>query len=358
MNILVVNVILISLYAIIFLFFLKKKKLFIFFTTLNLIIINGLRDSSIGIDTIRYERNFYNAAAETMLDLANRRSEFGYNLLTKVAVETFGNFNLWLLIVAIFMFVTFGWFVYKYSKNAYISFLVFLALGFYGHTFNITRQLMAVMIVLLSYPFLLNRKLFKFSGTVFIASLFHSSALVFLLAYIIDAIKIKRIHLYWLIPLILVFYKYRLFIANYIMTVSRPGYLGHYVVSGSTGGITFGIIVLLVVNFIFNSPFKNPNRENVVLTKLVIVALFIQILSSYAYAFTRANLYFLIYLTLYIPQVITGLSEALVAKSMKDNNFILSIINLTVIVFLMVYYNIIINIDGPGILPYRFFWKT
>lgn len=359
MNILEINVIVITLYAIIFLYLLKeKKKIFFILTTINLVIINGLRDSSIGVDTIRYEKNFYTAATESIAELADRRSEFGYNFLSKIAVEIFGSFNIWLLIIAIFLFAAFGWFLYKYSKNVYISYLVFLALGFYGHTFNITRQLIAVMIVLFSYPHLLKRNFLKFSGIVLVASLFHTSALVFFPAYFICSIKLKRSYLYWMVPSFLLLYRYRLLLANYIMSVTRPEYLGRYDISGSIGGLALGIAMLLIVNFIFNSPFKNRSRENVVLTKLMMIGLFVQILSSYAYAFTRANLYYLIYLTLYIPYVLTEFPKVLANKIDKNKAHIITIINATAIIFLLAYYYIIIHSDGPGILPYKFFWQA
>src|SRR5699024_3848226 len=99
MNVLIVNYLLINVYAFIFLYLFKSvkgKKLFISITTIQLIILNGLRDKTVGTDTLRYEKRFIEAQSATSFPKLS--GEPAYDILQRIVLFYTKNFNFWLFV--------------------------------------------------------------------------------------------------------------------------------------------------------------------------------------------------------------------------------------------------------------------
>lgn len=103
---------------------------------------------------------------------------FSY-LYRSIVREFTDNYHIYFLIPALLSNVVIIKFYKRYSINLPFSVLVFYSLGTYVMYIAALKQSMAVVILLLSIPYLLEKKYIKFYALVFIAVLFHTHAFMF-----------------------------------------------------------------------------------------------------------------------------------------------------------------------------------
>lgn len=116
----------------------------------------------------------------------------------------------WMAMISLFFGVAAAWFIYCNSAKPVLSLLLLMTLEYFRFTLTGLRQTTAMAVILMfSYQFILDRKPIKFILSVLVASLLHSSALLFLPAYWIASWKMgwRQLALvggvgivYWLFP--------------------------------------------------------------------------------------------------------------------------------------------------------------
>ena len=74
--------------------------------------------------------------------------------------------------------------IYKYSNSVWMSVFLFYSLGYFGASMNTIRQCIAMTIIFLAYHFILENKIKLFLISVILATTFHKTAIVFLVASI------------------------------------------------------------------------------------------------------------------------------------------------------------------------------
>ena len=180
---------------------LEKEACFKFILFLIVLIV-GLRASSVGPDTAGYMRDFTNFGRLPFIDCLNMASrfEYGFQILIWAVYRLIPNATVFLLICAAFSF----WCVYKWIISncnnhlfaLYIFFCVYI-------TFYMTglRQCLAMSVLLLSYKYLRELSLIKFVLLVLLAGQFHSIAYFFIFAYPLILIK-KHVRLVQIVLLI------------------------------------------------------------------------------------------------------------------------------------------------------------
>lgn len=101
----------------------------------------------------------------------------------------------WLFVFTHFLIL---YFVYKHIKkvspNVVLSVSLIVLTGFFNTSLNIMRQSIAIAIFLYAITFIHERKLLKYAIAITIASLFHTSALIFFILYFlgVEKFSIKR----------------------------------------------------------------------------------------------------------------------------------------------------------------------
>ena len=99
--------------------------------------------------------------------------------------------------------------VYRNSTQLFMAGMLFVFLGCWHGAFNGVRQYLAAAIIFAAYPFLRNRQFWKWTLFVFIAFLFHKSAVVMIVPYFFAHRKIDWKNILFVIACsILVFYSY------------------------------------------------------------------------------------------------------------------------------------------------------
>lgn len=165
----------------------KSAPLFLLLSFLILFLLSGFR-VDVGIDYPNYIRIFW----EYIDWHQAAHLEPGFRLIFSIIESTTMNPQ---HIFVISSFITLGgifWSIKKHSVSPALSVFLFCTMGFLSHSFNLTRQFIAISIVLVSIRYLLNKQVIKYVVTVFIASLFHQTALLMVPAYLLLNHKFTR----------------------------------------------------------------------------------------------------------------------------------------------------------------------
>lgn len=150
----------------------------------------GIRNYTVGTDSINYVDSFrYNLSIYNFS--FNENVEYGYQLLTYALLNITHNY-FWLFFVSSLIVVgSYLIVIRKVSVNYTLSVFIFITLGTYTFYFNGLRQGIAMALAALATPFLISKQIIPFSLIVFLASFFHTSALVLLPVYMLLHINIK-----------------------------------------------------------------------------------------------------------------------------------------------------------------------
>lgn len=155
-----------------------------------LVLFSSMRSYVVGLDTGGYTADF-----RDQLDVSyfNFRSdvEYGFQFLHYIILKFTKNYFWLFFISSIIVLYPYLNFFKKNSKDYFLSVFIFITFGFYSFYFNGLRQGIAMAIVVLATPFLIDKKFFKFSLIVLFASLFHKSALVMILFYFIVNLRLR-----------------------------------------------------------------------------------------------------------------------------------------------------------------------
>ena len=332
----------------------KAKARLIYCVSIGIILflIIGMRDISLGIlDTqgiyVPAFLNIIHMDMNSVISVYNK--DVVFYVLTKIFTYICTNENIWLMLVSAPLIYAVTKIIYKYSKIPSLSFIVFLALNYYGMNFTLLRHSIALAFVLLSYPYLKERKLIKFLIYILIASCFHQTALAFILAYPLINIKFnyKQIIALFIVLLISIFAKNVIF--DLIFDVLKSDRFQSYADRGVTIDLMMFYIntVVLLFSYIFyRFKTKEQNKEiDILLNLSTISSAFLSLTPIIGEAY-RIAMFFGIYNILLLPNVLA------LEKNMKYKY----IIYLPVYGFLIIYF-LFFSLDNAMIVPYKFFWQ-
>lgn len=156
---------------------LQKSALFLIF--LILLVPAVLRQET-GNDYLRYVEFFHLASIDAYVP-----TEAGFNWLVKLLYGLCGYEN-YLLVFAVYAFLTIFLMltaIRQQAENFCFSFFLFMMFGYYFQSFNTMRYYFALSLCMVAMTFLLRKRYAGFVALVFLASLFHKTALVTLLFY-------------------------------------------------------------------------------------------------------------------------------------------------------------------------------
>ena len=231
-----------------------KNRIFCFFASLNWILISGLRSLSVGDDTKAYKEQFTSIKFQTWDSLfeAFKQKYFhngdgkdiGYGLLEKTFQLMSTNYQLWLFAIAALFFVAFGFFVYKYSENPYLSYILFSTLFYSFFAITGLRQTIATaVVVFIGIELIKQKKFVPFFILIILMSTVHASVLCFLPFYWLSRIKINKVTLvvYWFAIIFSFVFRNQLF--SFLKNVAGYEQYSEYEGAGAT---TFTLMLLLI----------------------------------------------------------------------------------------------------------------
>ena len=336
----------------------KDKKIIVYLTMPILCSIAAFRNYNIGNDTFEYMRIFETIKNSDNIFLMTDRYEIGYLLLNKIVSFVFSNSVSILFVTSIIIYIGFSIFIMKYSENPGFSIILFILMGYFAQSLNLIRFQIACVILLWAFDKILNKKIISFLLLVFIAFLFHKTAIIFLLALPLRYMKLnlKNLSIIGFVTIIIYFlfdlvFNFLVNLFNYYNNYSGTSYFDGDVRLASILYLLITISILLFAYFIRNNNsiyFEKSKFEDYMILLLYVGAC-ILLLSFKFNLLDRVSDYFRIYSIILIPNLIKYVTS-------KDRRMIYS---LSIIVLFVIYFSFI-HLARPewnNIYPYETWLK-
>lgn len=345
-------------------YFLKNnKKKFCIVTGVILWGLLAFRNISMGLNDTE---NVYYPFFRKILDMSfgdifeyRFMSDKGFYILMKIISIFTNNYQICIAILAIpfVFFIMYG--IYKYSEDPLLSTVIFVSL-YYAYSFFLLRQVIAMGIMFYSYKYIKERNVVKFICANIIASIFHNTSLIFLIAYpICNYVKYGYKNYF---AIIICYIIGKNIFGILIQVISNISILDRYMYSISNGyyatqkdfsvwGLIITVLILITSAFFYKKGEANgdENKDNNQ-DKSLNVLLNLSTLGSIMYCFTsaisefyRISLYFSIFNILLLPNAL---------KECKDRKEINIIKKILIILFLGYFFTR--TIFNTGIYPYTF----
>ena len=240
-----------------------------------------------------------NGSDETEHEGHNRN--IGLPWLMKIVYTwTDGDYQSLIVVISAFVMIAFAHFVRRYSPSPIQSILYYFGLIFFTFNISALKQSIAMAFILFAFDAIHDRRLSRFLLTMFIASLFHVPALVFLPAYWIGNMKLGRTYLFFLMALFVVTYYFRDNLVDW-MTDNYDT----YITDNGLRFLTNKVIVMLVI-VVAALVIRPPSTEDTLYCSLLMfigVAAVIQTFSNYNNTFERLADYYFQFAVVFIPMV-------------------------------------------------------
>ena len=158
----------------------KDRKPVFVISLFLLWILASFRTEIVGNDTGEYIRIFKESG--NMLADGSTRFEFGYVYFNYLVSQITTQPRFFFIVTNIFIFFTYGHFMWKYSQRPKLTLVLFFLIVF-GSIVNILRQIIAICILLYSIEALLENKKIRFVFLVLLATFFHTTAILFFVVF-------------------------------------------------------------------------------------------------------------------------------------------------------------------------------
>lgn len=341
-----------------------KRKYYIIIMAILHTFVCGFRYQHLTGDLEAYH-NLYNTlpnfgwfSAEVIQE--GRNTGF-YVFMKLCAMVTNGNYQIFLLVVAIIIEVSVALLIYKYSPRPWLSYLVWNCVGFYTFGFSAVKQSLSMAFIVLAMICIFESKALRFSICVLIAGFIHAPAFAFLPAYWLAKQRINM----WMVGIYIaaagVIFAFRdqiaIFVSEYYYEESSMEILQF----GTEGlGGRFYMIVLVLICGAFLKGFREKEFES--LFHIIVISAIFQMFSVYNNVFTRFADYYFQFSILFIPLIFyPGLHQERVNISymeakllFNERSITLLVIVLTII--LLFYYQYACLGTNANYLNYRFMW--
>jgi transmembrane protein EpsG len=289
----------------------KPNKIFMFGALVCLVLISGLRGSSIG-DTGAYKHSYI--INNFTWDYVVSQKDIGFGILQMILKHFSNNPQLMLFITALItnMLVMVG--LYKYSRMIDLSIFVYITSGFFITSMNGIRQSLAAAIVFAATKFLIEGKFFKYSLVVLLASSFHQTALILLPVYFIVRRKAwTKTTLFLILITILIVIGFNQFSTILFSAIQDTQYGGYK--DFSEGGANIIRVAVegapLILAFLGREKLRKIMPHSDYIINLALISLIFMIISTQNWIFARFSLYLSLYQFILIGWVV---------KLFKDSN--------------------------------------
>lgn len=324
-------------------------RIFLILPFVQIYLMLSLKNITVGTDTISYLSGFNLTLYTRWQDIFNfniqglvYNFERGFIALSKFITLFTDDFTVYSFIIYAIMIIPLYIFIKKHSVMPFLSIILFINLGFLNFYFSGMRQAIAFSIVLLSYDYIIKRKILKFLLIIVIASLIHQSALFFIPAYFLFHITITPlVGLFYFISLAVVY----IFRANFFELVTQFIYTGKEI--EETGAYTLLLIVFLtfvVGMFSYNNLIKT-NGNNKFLYTLIGIAVILMVFNTISNASLRVANYYYLFMIVFIPTIITSYDKQL------------RLMATTIVIIFTTFYYLRFGVNSLGGTPYSFFWQ-
>ena len=278
----------------------------VFFFVFFLIL--ALRAETVGVDLWNYLNKYHMIGSSDFSAIWSNRSnvDIGFGIVNKLMAIIGVSDRMFIVLMALFTTAPIAWLYITESDNWMLTISLFIILPIFSMNFSGYRQAMAIAVVPLQFYFTKKQNILGFLLSVLLAFSFHLTAAFMLLLYPIYQIKIKKIWLLGLIPLMTV-----LFIFNKQIYSFTAGFLGgkfeeRYGTVSDTGayGMLILFILFAVMSFVMTDETK-MDREDFGLRNLLLLTVVLQFFAPVNSIAMRLNYYYLVFIPISVPRMLS-----------------------------------------------------
>ena len=337
----------------------KDRKQYIVIMAVLHSLLSGLRHQYLTGDMQSYCYKYWRTLNEGWFseELFQGGRNFGFNWLLKIfSTLSDGEFQVFLIVSAIFIEATVAYLIYKYSPLPWLSFLVWNCMGF-----SAIKQSIAMGLIMIAFIGIMEEKPKLFAVFTILAGFVHAPALIFIPAYFLSKQKFTlQTLIIYSSSAAAVFIN-----RNQLVKLMQEFYYEEGIIGSSAdlGGRFFLIVLFITAGFALKG-FNGKYFSKV--ANLIVAAAVLQMFSGFDNVFTRLTDYYLQFLIIFIPlsfadykdEKLNGVGEGVSLDILPKQRFIIIIL---LSVFLIWFYikccidiDIIIYDDYTN---YRFFWE-
>lgn len=332
---------------------LNKAVINVFFLIWLLLLL--LRKETVGIDLYNYSKMFQSAIrtpyGKIFSYIYTFEHEFGFYFLSKAMSLLSTDFR-WLLTIITLVSVIPVWVLYykNTTKFPFLTIVLFLNVGVFSIYFSCLRQVIAMAFVLPAYYFTKNKKPALFILMVYLAFLFHKSALIMIFLYPAFYANLKsKGNISIILTAVGICYIFR----KPIFTFFRS-FISDYYSSDlkETGAIA--ILLLLVIFVVFSYSVVDEEKmseETLGLRNLLVMSALLQVFAGVNPLAMRLNYYYLLFVPFIIPRI---------AECSSEKNKRITEVSLIIMIFFFTayyFYDAYTDVSTLKIYPYVPFWN-
>lgn len=280
----------------------KNNKIYLLSMIIFLTLFLCLRGPNVGLDMNNYYDFFVTAKNSTIKFLYfNINFELGFKVLTKFISFILFDFRFYISIISIISMLGIHYLIKNYSDNYFASIFLFITFDYFIYYTCTLRQCLAISVLLCSFYFLKKENILCYIASVLVASLFHKTALVFLILPIFKYITFtpKMIAIY--ISLCLVLFIIKNPILDILTKLIYNQYVNYIDTSGE-GYMMLSLIFMIIIFVCFiNKKFDINKKENKFFVGMLLLSLPFQILSTTQGLVARIVLYFTYSFIILVP---------------------------------------------------------
>lgn len=324
-------------------YIISRKLGFTYFVIIFMILIPGLRDVSVGLDTLQYE-SIYEKYSDSFWTY-DTRLEYGYLIINKIVYDSLGSFY-WLQIITSMLFVIpLYWLSSRYSSKVWLSLLLFVIYAFYYMCFNEMRQCIAMGVSCFAFNYLVQGDWKKFLIMVFLSCCFHhSAAILFPLVFIS---RFDRLNYWHIVLLFLSFGVLSIFVSviyNFLGSFQQITY-GENQTTGGYGLVALQIMTLTIAFYKRRDLFAD--MENLYSFYFIACAVVIFPVCHINPVMFRLEQYLWLPMIILIPNILSSFKNSIIRK--------LGILIYVVIGYFFLF--IFVFSEKNQIVPYYFFFS-
>ena len=290
----------------------RIKKLYITAFMIVLFLISALKSVNFTSDILQYSLHYVRVSEQGwkylfLLLLSGKDKDVTYVILSKIFSSLGFSYFVFFACIAAFYFYSLGKFILQYSKEPFLSIVIFISLGHFYFSMTALRQSIAIAILFFALDELLHKKNMKFIMLTLVASLFHLSALVFCIA--LPLTKIKKVpwsSLLYIPAFVVGSYLVSATLKDLWITIAPKQYAIY-----SSIDVTLTLSNVIIVSSLsfftifFGKQALNKDPEVRLYLLLLLVSIIPFTLSSYTFAeMFRVGYYFSIFAIILIPNVL------------------------------------------------------
>lgn len=300
----------------------------------------ALRSTKVGVDIGNYVSHF----ERLPLGLAHEEFEPGYEVLNRLVYALSPNEQLLIAVTSFLAIAPVGYVINRYSANIYLSWLLFVGLGFYSFTFSGLRQGIALAACFVAYHFMARAFRVRALLAIVVAVSFHASAVIFLPALLIYRTKFNPTSLMAISAMTVIVWVFR----EPVYVYFGEAFMGQARVSLSDSytwlAVSAALFALTLVSY---SAVQGRDPATVGLYPLVLTGVLLMMFTSIGDNALRAANYYYQFIILLVPNALALIRDATTRALLFQG---ISVTAVALFIFTA-------GGQSYNIVPYAFFWK-